>query len=103
MERCQARAEKAKTILASVDPVIRAALDEVESCGMIGHSVRRPVELVFADGSTRAGLVYPWEGDYSGSPWYLATGKDHQECIWVGAGEEVVGVKDLAFDQGVIT
>jgi len=46
-------------------------LEDFESCGQIGHSVKKKLEVTFLDGSVAVGYIYPWEGDYCGPPYYF--------------------------------
>ena len=64
-------------------------LSEYESCATVGHAVKVAVKVVFFGGEEAVGHIYPWEGDYTGPPYYLSC---EGKTVYVGHGEFVKAV-----------
>ena len=65
-------------------------LTEFESCWQINHVIAKKVEVTFLDNSKLIGFVSPWEGDYSGPPYYF---HNEQQQIYLDNGWNVQSVK----------
>ena len=90
---------KSKIIYETMEKNEFPDLTNFESCAQIGFSSKKKVEIIFLDGEKRVGFIYPWEGDYSGPPYYfngvIDDIPDDSYSLYLDNGWEIAEIKEI--------